>query len=416
MEGFQKIRLDRLFYEVKERVPAAELELLTPSTVYGVIPQSKLKSKPQQALRDDYEVTPANCDDFIISMSSFRHGLEYCGISGGISPDYVVLRSFIGKELIQFLKYSLKSLFLIENLTLYRTGIRQGQRLQWNKVRYIKIPIPSIQYAKMITPFLDQEIKRIDKLIEKKHQLIKLLEEKIKSEINEAFDGISKTIRLKNLAKVQLSNVDKHLFDNEIPVTACHYTDVYYNDIITDQTELRKGSVSPLEKEKFSLYGGEVIITKDSESPEDIAIPAYVKSCKENTVCGYHLSIIRALKNVADGGYIFWVLQTKKIRDYFYISAQGVTRFGLPLNKISGCLIPHVEDLEEQKRISEKLFKIRNNQIEVSEKIQSSIKKLKELRTSLINEAVTGQLDIEKWQNRNNTDQNLEKINKTMTA
>ena len=49
-------------------------------------------------------------------------------------------------------------------------------------------------------------------------------------------------------------------------------------------------------------------------------------------------------------------------------------------------------------------------------KIQSSIEKLKELRTSLINEAVTGQLDIEKWQNRNNVGHNLEEINKTMTA
>ena len=79
MQDFKEVRLDRLFFEAKDSIPmlGSDLELLTPSTIYGIIPQSHLKSRPQQALRDNYEIKPADRGDFVISMSSFKHGFEY---------------------------------------------------------------------------------------------------------------------------------------------------------------------------------------------------------------------------------------------------------------------------------------------------------------------------------------------------
>lgn len=131
---FQHHRLDHLFREVKQTIPLAESELLTPSTVYGVVPQSSLPSKPHQVMREGYEVHPAMPGDFVISMSSFLHGFEYCTRYGGISPDYTLLRPRFDEQIGRFLRYSLKSDFLIQQLTVFRNGIRQGQRLQWNRV------------------------------------------------------------------------------------------------------------------------------------------------------------------------------------------------------------------------------------------------------------------------------------------
>ena len=39
--------------------------------------------------------------------------------------------------------------------------------------------------------------------------------------------------RLKYVAKILPSNVDKHIYPDEVQVRLCNYTDVYYNDYIT---------------------------------------------------------------------------------------------------------------------------------------------------------------------------------------
>ena len=46
--------------------------------------------------------------------------------------------------------------------------------------------------------------------------------------------------RLKLIADVFPSNVDKKEYEGEIAVRLCNYTDVYYNDVITDDMELMK--------------------------------------------------------------------------------------------------------------------------------------------------------------------------------
>ena len=40
-----------------------------------------------------------------------------------------------------------------------------------------------------------------------------------------------KVRRLKHVAKILPSNVDKHIYPDEIQVRLCNYTDVYYKDL-----------------------------------------------------------------------------------------------------------------------------------------------------------------------------------------
>lgn len=196
-------RLDQLFDEVKDLVPLSEdVELLTPSIVHGVIPQSSLGMKPQQALRESYAVKKACPDDFVISMSSHAHGVEYCSLYGGISPDYTLLRPKCDPLLIPFLKYALKSKPIIHQLSAFKTGVRMGLRLQWNKVRYCKINIPPPGHGKIIAEFLDRKTARIDTLIAKKTRFVELLNEKRRAVITKAV-----TKGLDNFVEMKESNV-----------------------------------------------------------------------------------------------------------------------------------------------------------------------------------------------------------------
>ncbi|HHT9830912.1 TPA: restriction endonuclease subunit S [Legionella pneumophila] len=273
--------------------------------------------------------------------------------------------------------------------------------------------VPDYKLQKEIADFLDRETARIDQLIEKKKKLVSMLKERFDSQINEVMSQFTPR-KLKMIASARLSNVDKHIYKDEIAVNVVHYTDVYYNDVITKNTTLPKGSVTAFEKQKFSLKGGEVLVTKDSETPDDIAIPVYIDGVKENTVCGYHLAIIKPNTTLLDGRFIFWGLKTKRVRDYFSLAAQGVTRFGIPIGKISDCPLPYTSNLEIQKKIAHELFVKNEMKLQLNRAIKRSIDRLKQLRASLITEAVTGQLDIELWKKRGSTDERLDNIEESM--
>ena len=125
--------------------------------------------------------------------------------------------------------------------------------------------------------------------------------------------------RLKHIAKILPSNVDKHIYSDEIQVRLCNYTDVYYNDYITVNTVLQRGSCKEREFAKFVLRKGDVIITKDSETPDDMGVPTFVKDNLENVVCGYHLTLIRPYG--CRGEFIFRFIQSDRTRRYFELNS-----------------------------------------------------------------------------------------------
>src|SRR5690606_36209877 len=99
--------------------------------------------------------------------------------------------------------------------------------------------------------------------------------------------------RLKHVSAIKLSTVDKKSYEGDIPVRLCNYVDVYYNELITDDLDFMNATATAAQLRDFELKSDDVIITKDSESWDDIAVPAYVSQDLEQVVCGYHLALIR---------------------------------------------------------------------------------------------------------------------------
>jgi type I restriction enzyme, S subunit len=111
--------------------------------------------------------------------------------------------------------------------------------------------------------------------------------------------------KLKHIASIRYSNVDKHTIEGEEPVCLCNYTDVYYHEYINGNLDFMEATASLQEISKFELQEGDVIITKDSESWNDIAIPAYVVSDLPKVLCGYNLAQIRPNPELVRGRYLF---------------------------------------------------------------------------------------------------------------
>lgn len=193
---------------------------------------------------------------------------------------------------------------------------------------------------------------------------------------------------LKYVAEITNSNVDKKSYDDGIPVRLCNYTDVYYNDYITSTMDMMFATATATELRRFSLRRGDVIITKDSESWNDIAVPACVAEDLDGVVCGYHLTMVRPWPDVIYGPYLLRCLQASGIREQLWTAANGVTRFGLGQQGIRDALVP-LPPMMVQRAIADFLDRKTAAIDALIEKKERLITLLAEKRAALIHRAVT---------------------------
>jgi type I restriction enzyme S subunit len=191
---------------------------------------------------------------------------------------------------------------------------------------------------------------------------------------------VSARRRLKQIADVVVSNVDKKSLDGERSVHLCNYTDVYYNERITRDLPFMQATATTGQVARFSLRAGDVLITKDSETADDIAVPAYVTEDMPDVLCGYHLAVARP-RQQTDGQYLFWALASSSCRGRFSASATGVTRFGLRYEVFGDVLVP-LPPLPVQRTIADYL------DIETA-RIDSLIEKKRRLVELLTGERMT---------------------------
>ncbi len=197
--------------------------------------------------------------------------------------------------------------------------------------------------------------------------------------------------RLKNIASVKLSNVDKKTIEGDEPVRLCNYVDVYYHDRITADLDFMTATATPEQIRRFSLRPGDVLITKDSESWTDIAIPAVVAEDLPGVICGYHLALIRPNAG-CDGPFLARAFSAIGPRDQFQISANGMTRFGLGSDAIRTGLFP-VPPESEQRAIAAFLGRVTAEIDALVAKKERLIELLHEKRAAVITRAVTKGLD-----------------------
>ena len=164
-------------------------------------------------------------------------------------------------------------------------------------------------------------------------------------------------VRLGEVAAVGFSGVDKKTVANEIPVKLCNYTDVFYNRRIRPTMPLMSATATQIECERWTLRGGDVLFTKDSETPEELGIPTYVTHNMPGVLCGYHLGLARSHTDLIEGAYLAEMLGYSAWRRQFARIANGVTRFGLTLGatKSVPILLP---SLAEQQAIAQMLDSI----------------------------------------------------------
>ncbi len=239
-----------------------------------------------------------------------------------------------------------------------------------NKIEQLKVTFPkSKSLQEEIVIYLDKLFDKTNHFIQTKQSFIELLKEQRQSIITNAVTkGIDEMVkmkesvlgeipehwnmrRLKFMAEVNFSTVDKHSHKEEKEVRLCNYVDVYKYEYITNDFDFMIATATDAEINRFTVEKGDVIITKDSETADDIAIPALVVEDLENVVCAYHLAHIKPNRKLIVSEFLFRLFQSKKINSHFEVAAKGVTRHGLSYDDINSVFLPYPPTIKEQQEI-----------------------------------------------------------------
>ena len=134
-----------------------------------------------------------------------------------------------------------------------------------------------------------------------------------------------KKYKLGDIAEILISNIDKKSKDGEHSVRLCNFVDVYHNWAITSNLSqsFMAATASVNNIKRFSLKKGYVAFTKDSETRDDIGIPAYIADDLDNTVLGYHCALVKPNTDILSGKYLNAFLHSDYIKKYFELNATG---------------------------------------------------------------------------------------------
>lgn len=199
--------------------------------------------------------------------------------------------------------------------------------------------------------------------------------------------------RLGTVASTRTSNIDKKTADGERAVQLCNYMDVYKNDQITPALDFMQATASPGQIAAFALRAGDTVITKDSETADDIGIPAYVNEHIDRLVCGYHLAIVRPDLTKSHPRFVYWALRADESAQQWAVLATGVTRVGLRKSDIAKLVIP-VPSVLKQAAIADFLDRETAQIDELIVKQNALIELLGERRTAVVTRAVTRGLSL----------------------
>lgn len=160
---------------------------------------------------------------------------------------------------------------------------------------------------------------------------------------------------LGEIADILISNVDKKSKDNEKEVKLCNFVDVYYNWAITasNEKDFMIATASDAAIDKFALHKGDVAITKDSETRNDIGVATYISEELDNVLLGYHCILIHPNEEIVLGKYLNVVLHSSYAQKYFEANASGSgQRYTLTDTLVKEMPIP-LPDINMQRKIGD---------------------------------------------------------------
>lgn len=282
-----------------------------------------------------------------------------------------------------------------------------------NELKDALILLPSKEEQEKITNFLNHETAKIDTLIEKQQQLIKLLKEKRQAVISHAVTkGLNPHAPMRDSGVEWLGEVPAHWVSSALKhyarVIDCkHITAEFFDEGIplASISEVKERYVNlataklTTEKYYLDLIGGgrkpepgDIIYSRNATVGE----AALVAENMPEFAMGQDVCLIRMGKDVLPE-YILYVLKSGVVSNQLDLAMVGSTFKRINVDDIRNFAIA-IPPYNEQAEIVAELSRILDKYDILVTKAEATIELMSERRTALISAAVTGKIDVRNWQ------------------
>lgn len=363
---------------------------------------------------EDYNKTyshfTVNKGDFLLASSGASWGkvAEYKDDEKVIlNTSTIRLNSLDENELSrEFLQWIIKSSYVSENLNILLTGSCQPN-FGPTHLSQLFVVIPPLPQQQSIATYLDRKTTEIDNLISKKQKLIECLKEERMAIINQAVTkGIDPNAQMKDSGIEWLGKIPKHW---EV-VKFNHYVYLKHgfqfrdNDFtnsgikIVKITQLKADGTLDTSNSSYidesRLNDFETIIIKNGDilmalTGGTIGKIVRAAGINETLLQNYRVGNFFPTSKKIEKDFLFWVLSSQVIIEQLFFAQRetGQPNIGKEdFSKMKFALPSNPEQIEISKYLS-----LENEKFETTiSKITMEIELIKEYRTALINEVVTG--------------------------
>ena len=381
-----------------------DLQLLSVYREYGVIPKNSRTDNKNHESEDTSKYKVVKNSDIVVNkMKLWQGSLGVSKYDGFVSPAYIVAHNRFDGNL-DYLNRILRSPVFKTYYNRISYGIRVGQ---WDSDYYdfkrLVIPVPPREEQNQIVRYLDWQVSKINKLIHGYQRQIKLLEERRQTIIDqtslEGVDGVklidSGTHWVKQIPENWKMVYSKKLF-------AERKDKAFLNDEQLTASQ-KHGVIS--QKEFMEKEGRRVtVVTKGGDILKHVGKGDFIISMRsfqggleysyvEGKISSAYVMLIPR-KGLVYDEYFKWLLKSTP-----YIKAlQGtadLVRDGQALRYANFAKVPLPQvPIDEQKRIADYIEQETAKIDRAIPVLEKEIELLKEYRTRLISDVVTGQMDV----------------------
>ncbi len=407
-EHWDALKAKHIFKERSEKGYPDE-PLLAATQTKGVVRKEEYETRTVTAQKDFHLLKLVKEEDFVISLRSFQGGIEYAYHRGIISPAYTI---FYERNKVPvnkaFYRHLFKSHPFINSLTLFVTGIREGQNIDYAEFKDSLLPFPPLPEQTAIANYLDAKTEQINRFIAKKEKLIALLKEQKQAVINKAVTkGIKLNVPMKDSGVEWLGDIPSHWKVIKLKYIANAIIGVTYspNDIVDEQkgilvlrsSNIQNGKLSFLDNvfikkeisQKLLTQKGDILLCARNGSADLIGKNVCIDDSAVGLTFGAFMTIVRSKY----WSYLSWFFNSSIFKSQTGLFATSTIN-QLTSDTLNNLKIAFPTDSSEREEII-KTLEIETQQIDLGiEKIEKEIEKVKELKQSLIAEVVTGKIKV----------------------
>lgn len=174
-EHWEMVKMKYLFTERSEKNHPEE-PMLSATQTEGVILQSKYKNRVVVVTTGFEGLKLVRIGDFVIHLRSFQGGIEIAYDQGIISSAYTILSPNY-TDYSDYYKLLFKSSSFIDLLKICVTGIREGQNINYSKLKQYQLPVPPLSEQQAIVSYITSKTTKIDSLMSSMNKEIEHLKE-----------------------------------------------------------------------------------------------------------------------------------------------------------------------------------------------------------------------------------------------